>query len=70
MDTLKLSRYNRLNKGCVDMKKYNSKFKSMIIELYKTGRTVKDLSREYGVSEVTIYKSPVTSVDDTELALE
>ncbi len=52
------------------MKKYNSKFKSMIIELYKTGRTVKDLSREYGVSEVTIYKSPVTSVDDTELALE
>ena len=29
MDTLKLSRYNRLNKGCVDMKKYNFEFKSM-----------------------------------------
>ncbi len=28
----------------------------MIVELYKTGRAVKDLSREYGVSEVTIYK--------------
>ena len=56
MDTLKLSRYNRPNKGCVDMKKYNSEFKSMIVELYKTGRTVKDLSREYDVSAVTIYK--------------
>lgn len=38
------------------MKKYNSEFKSMIVELYKTGRAVKDLSREQGVSEVTIYK--------------
>lgn len=38
------------------MKKYNPEFKSMIIELYKTGRSVRDLSREYGVSEVTIYK--------------
>ena len=57
------------------MKKYNSEFKSMIVELYKTGRPVKDLSREYGVSEVTIYKwikqmSPIASVDDTELTLE
>ena len=46
MDAFKLSRYNRLNKGCVDMKKYNSEFKSMIVELYKTGRAVKDLRRE------------------------
>ena len=38
------------------MKKYNTEFKSMIVELYKTGRKVLDLSREYGVSEVTIYK--------------
>ncbi len=38
------------------MKKYNSEFKSMIVELYKTGCLVKDLSHEYGVSEVTIYK--------------
>ena len=57
------------------MKKYNSEFKSMIVELYKTGRAVKDLSREYGVSEVTIYKwikqlSPISSIDDTELTLE
>ncbi len=38
------------------MKKYNTEFKSMIVELYKTGRKVFELSREYGVSEVTIYK--------------
>ena len=57
------------------MKKYNSEFKSMIVELYKTGRSVKELSREYSVSEVTIYKwikqiSPITSIDDTEITLE
>ena len=56
------------------MKKYNAEFKSMIVELYKTGRSVKDLSREYGISEVTIYKwikqlSPVASIDDTEISL-
>ena len=53
----------------------NSEFKSMIVELYKTGRSVKELSREYGVSEVTIYKwikqiSPITTIDDTEITLE
>ena len=57
------------------MKKYNIEFKSMIVELYKSGRSVKDLSREYGVSAVTIYKwmkqiSPITSVDDKEITLE
>lgn len=38
------------------MKKHNSEFKSTIVELDKTGRKVLELSREYGVSEVTIYK--------------
>ena len=57
------------------MKKYSSKFKSMIVELYKKGRLVKDLSREYGVSEVTIYKqikqfSLIATIDNTEIALE
>ena len=28
----------------------------MVVELYQFGRAVKDLSSEYGVSEVTIYK--------------
>ncbi len=32
------------------MKKYNSEFKSMIVELYKTGCSVKDLSPECGAS--------------------
>ena len=57
------------------MKKYNAEFKSMIVELYKTGRAVKELSREYGVSEVTIYTwikqvSPIALIDDTEITLE
>ena len=57
------------------MKKYNAEFKSMIVELYKKGRLVKDLSREYGVSEVTIYKqikqfSLIATIDNTEIALE
>ena len=38
------------------MKKYNTEFKSMIVELYKTRWKVLDLSRECGGSEVTIYK--------------
>lgn len=47
----------------------------MIVELYKTGRSVKDLIREYSVSEVTIYKwikqiSPIASIDETEITLE
>ena len=57
------------------MKKYNSESKSIIVELYKTGRSVKELSREYGLSEVMIYKyikqiSPIAWVDDTEITLE
>ena len=57
------------------MKKYNTEFKSMIVELYKTGRSVKELSREYGVSEVTIYKwikqiSPIFSIDDKAIISE
>ena len=57
------------------MKKYNTEFKSMIVELYKKGRLVKDLSREYGLSEVTIYKqikqfSLIATIDNTEIALE
>ncbi len=57
------------------MKKYNSEFKSMVVELYKTERSVKNLSREYSVSEVTIHKgikqiSSIASIDDTDTALE
>ena len=37
-------------------KRYNQEFKETIVELYRTGTSVRDLSSEYGVSEVTIYK--------------
>lgn len=56
MGIFKLSRYNRLNKRMCQYEKYNSEFKLMIVELYKIGRSVKDSSREYGVSEVIVYK--------------
>jgi len=37
-------------------KKYNNEFKKTIVDLYHAGNSVKELSSEYGVSEVTIYK--------------
>ena len=37
-------------------KRYNEYFKEMIVELYQTGSSVADLSREYGVTNFTIYK--------------
>lgn len=36
-------------------KRYNQEFKQTIVDLYRSGTSVSDLSREYGVSEVTIY---------------
>jgi len=49
-------------------KRYNQEFKQTIVELYRSGTSVSDLSREYGVSEVTIYKwikahSPIENGD-------
>jgi transposase len=37
-------------------KKYNDDFKKTIVDLYHAGNSAKELSSEYGVSEVTIYK--------------
>ncbi|PEY28146.1 IS3 family transposase [Bacillus cereus] len=56
-------------------KKFNEEFKKMVVELYRSGQPVKQLSGEYGVSEVTIYKwikiySPITSVEEDEITLE
>ncbi|MDZ5610477.1 transposase, partial [Bacillus pseudomycoides] len=50
-------------------KKFNEEFKKMVVELYHSERSVKELSSEYGVSEVTIYKwikkySPITTIDE------
>ena len=44
----------------------------MVVELYRSGRPVKELSSEYGVSDVTIYKwikmySPIATDKEIEL---
>lgn len=36
--------------------KYSKDFKQTVVELYQTGTPVRELSSEYGVSDVTIYK--------------
>lgn len=53
-------------------KRYNDDFKMTMVDLYHFGSSVKDLSSEYGVSEVTIYKwikdfTPVEGADGNEL---
>ena len=53
-------------------KRYNDEFKRIIVDLYYSGSSVKDLSSEYGVSNVTIYKwikdlSPVEGADGKEI---
>lgn len=35
--------------------RYTDDFRKMVVDLYHSGQSVKDLSGEYGVSEVTIY---------------
>lgn len=36
--------------------RYNDDFRNMIVDLYHSGQSVKDLSSKYGVSDVTVYK--------------
>ncbi|GMC15907.1 transposase [Enterococcus faecalis] len=38
------------------MTRYKENFKQMIVELNQTGRSVRGLAKEYGLSEATIYK--------------
>lgn len=38
------------------MTKYTEDFKGMIVELNQTGRSVRGLAKEYGISEATSYK--------------
>lgn len=49
-------------------KRYNDDFRKMIVELYHSGQSVRDLSGEYGVSEVSIYKwiKDFTTVDSSD----
>ncbi|WP_018392504.1 hypothetical protein [Bacillus sp. 37MA] len=37
-------------------KKYRDDFKKTIVDLYHSGNLLKELSSEYGISDVTIYK--------------
>ncbi|PPA93087.1 hypothetical protein C4A77_20125 [Brevibacillus laterosporus] len=37
-------------------KRYNEDFKRTVVDLYHSGYSVKELSSEYGISEITIYK--------------
>lgn len=55
--------------------KFNEDFRKMVVELYNSGQAVKNLSSEYGVSEVTIYKwikrySPIDMTDGTTMTPE
>lgn len=36
--------------------RHTDEFKQQIVDLYRSGQPVSSLSREYGVSDVTIYK--------------
>ncbi|HLR66870.1 MAG TPA: transposase [Virgibacillus sp.] len=36
-------------------KRYSDDFRKMVVDLYHSGQSVRKLSSEYGVSEVTIY---------------
>jgi len=52
--------------------RYTDDFKQQIVDLYNSGQSVSKLSREYGVSTVTIYKwikqhSPIKVADNKEI---
>jgi transposase len=52
--------------------RYTDDFKQQIVDLYNSGQSVIELSREYGVTTVTIYKwikqhSPVKVADNKEI---
>ncbi len=46
-------------------KKFNEEFKKTVVGLYHSGSSVKDLSSDYGVTEVSIYQNiPVGKEED------
>src|SRR5699024_5508289 len=60
MDTPSLSYYHQIRRLCLMTNhkicySYRDNILTMIVYLYKSGQSVRDLSREYGVSDVTIY---------------
>jgi len=60
MDTPSLSYYNQIRRLCPmtnqkNGNRYSDDFRKMVVDLYHSGQSAKELSREYGVSDVTIY---------------
>src|SRR5699024_936590 len=56
-------------------KRYSDDFRKMVVDLYNSGQSVRDLSREYGVSDVTIYAwikklSPMELEDESSVTPE
>jgi transposase len=59
----------------MERKTYNEDFKKMVVDLYHSGSSVKQLCDEYGVSENAIYKwikpfSPVQISQDETMTLQ
>jgi len=55
--------------------RYSDDFRKMVVDLYHSGQPVKELSSEYGVSEVTIYEwikkfTPVELEDGSSMTLD
>src|SRR5699024_11325854 len=55
-----LSYYHGISRFCMMInhksgKRYSDDFRKMVVDLYDSGESVRDLSREYGISDVTIY---------------
>src|SRR5699024_11752980 len=60
MDTPSLSYYHQIRRLCLmtnhkNGNRYSDDFRKFVVDLYNSGKSVRDLSREYGVSDVTIY---------------
>src|SRR5699024_427440 len=60
MDSPSLSYYHQIRRLCLmtnhkNGKRYSDDFRKMVVDLYNSGQSVRDLSREYVVSDVTIY---------------
>lgn len=55
--------------------RYSDEFKQQIFDLYNSGKSVIELSREYGVTTVTIYRwikqlSPIKVCDDENITAQ
>ncbi len=72
MDIPRLGHYDEMNErmcSVLKQKRYSHEFKQTVVELYRSGTPVSQLSSEYGVSEITIYKwiklhSPIEGAQD------